>query len=114
MPKQRKRHKRRTGKGQNLFLYKNSEQEEEEEEEEEGYGDGEMNALVSEVIRACFSDAPREEEGERGEEKKQRWQVSRCDINKCTFCEHTERERERERESGGGGGGMTKQQYYLL
>ncbi len=96
MPKQRKRHKRGTGKGQNLFLHKNSEQ------EEDDYGDGETNALVWEVIRACFFDAPREEEGEQGEEKKQRWQVSRCDINKCTFCEQRER---------GGGGGMTKQQY---
>jgi hypothetical protein len=86
--KQRKRHKRGTGKGQNLFLYKNSER------EEEDYGDGEMNALVWEVIRACFSDAPREEEGEQGEEKKQRWRVSRCDINKCTFCEKREIEEE--------------------
>jgi len=60
-----------------------------------------MNALVWEVIRACFSDAPREEEGEQGEEKKQRWQVSRCDINKCTFCEQRERERERERRRRG-------------
>jgi len=108
VPKQRKRHKRGSGKGQNLFLYKNSEQ----EEEDDDYGDGEMNALVWEVIRACFSDAPREEEGEQGEEKKLRWQVSRCDINKCTFCEH--RERERERRGGGGGGGVTKQQYQLV
>jgi hypothetical protein len=59
-----------------------------------------MNALVWEVIRACFSDAPREEEGEQGEEKKQRWQVSRCDLNKCTFCEQRERERRRRRRRG--------------
>jgi hypothetical protein len=59
-----------------------------------------MNALVWEVIRACFSDAPREEEGDKEKRRSYGGKLVGVILISARFVS-TEREREEEEEEEG-------------